>query len=311
MSGETYFVPTDAHGTQFHDERSTEWPLPRRAAAGTAGTVEPGAAVGATGTAGTVEPGAAVEAPEGEHLVVHDLDGLLEHLGERIFVAEVLAGTGEHPTRARLVSETAWNLEMAARFALDCAEHVVVDPDEKAGMSASSLTEILEAARRYLDKGEEGDEADSSLVERTSRLALARRLRELGDRVSDVTLSLTVADEAADLDTFDDPAFAALASVRDAVLAVVEAIRHHAFPRLFETENVVYETDAEGTPAVLTTPWGSFVFGSPAGVVPAWTAASEAAERARQAIGDDGGPEAGAAERAWQRERLASLLATA
>ena len=290
MAGEIYLVPTDAEGAQRAGEDVTKWPLPVR---------EPD---------GTLEPGAAIEPQAGTPIVLHDLDGLLDELGERIFLAEALEEDSGAATRARLVSETSWNLHEAARFALDCAEHVITAPDELRLPSGASLADILAEARARLD---EEEQAGTGLLERISRLALARRLRHASDDVADLALLLTAEDEGEDLDALDDPHWTAVAAIRDAGLSAVEAIRHDALPRLFESENRRYEGDAGSVSPpseIVSTPWGNFAAGGWAGVVPAFVAARDAAERARQAAADAGGQEAGEKERAWQRERLAAAL---
>ncbi len=292
MAGEIYLVPTDADGAQHAGEDVTKWPLPVRRADG------------------TFEPGAAIEPQAGTPIVLHDLDGLLDELGERIFLAEVLEEGSGGATRARLVSETSWNLHEAARFALDCAEHVVTAPDQLRLPSGASLADILAEARARL---EEEERTGSGLLERISRLALARRLRHASDDVADLALMLTAEDESEDLDALDDPHWTAVAAIRDAVLSSVEAIRHDALPWLFESENRRYEVDAGSASAsapseIVSTPWGNFAARGRSGVVPASVAARDAAERARQAAADAGGEAAGDKERAWQRERLTAAL---
>lgn len=289
MVNERYFVPTDADGTQHVGDDIVSWPLP---------TELPG---------GLAAPGEAIEPQMGTPIVLHTLDGLLDDLGERIFLAEVVEDGGPEHHMARLVSETSWSLHEAARFALDCVEHATADPASIRLPSGSTVAEIFAAARRCLD---EGEESAGGLMQRMSRLALARRLRRLGDDVADFALTLTAEDEAQDLDALDDPDWSAVAAIRDAVLSATEAIRHDAFPRIFESGNKRYQNDADidEPPQVITTPWGEFTAGNRAGVVPAWVAARDAAERARHAVGDAVGEEAKAAERSWQLERLAAGL---
>jgi hypothetical protein len=292
MPAETYFVPTDANGHQWVGDDEVVWSLPMRS------------------PEGRVEPGDPVSPDIGSPVVLLDLDGLLDDLGERIFVAEAVEAASPAQA-ARLLRETNWSLHEAARFALDCAEHVVAEPESLKLPSGPTLADVFRAARRYLDRDEKAT-ADG-LLERMSRLALARRLRRLGDHVADLAFQITVEDEAADLEAMDDPGWTATAAARDAVLSATEAIRHDAFPRLFESQNRRYEADvAVDLPSeVVSTPWGNFTAGNRAGVVPAWVAARDAAERARQAITDANGAEAGAAERAWQRQRLAEALGVA
>lgn len=289
MPGETYYVPTDAGGLQRCGDLTLGWSLPKRLADG------------------SFSPGELVQPDEGSPVVLRDLDGLLDDLGERIFLAEAVESKG-----ARLLAETSWDLHEAARFALDCAEHVVADPAALRLRSGPSLADVFAAARRHLDRDEakEGD----GLVERMSRIALARRLRRLGRDVADVALSITVADERDDLEALDDPSWSAAAAAREAVLAATEAIRHDAFPRLFELANRRYEDEAPSADRpteAFSTPWGNFSLGSGAGAVPAWVAAQEAAERAREAVAEAAGPQAAAGERSWQRDRLRAALALA
>ncbi len=293
MPGEIYFVPTDANGHQWVGDDETVWPLPTRS------------------PDGSFEPGAAVTPDTGSPVVLLDLDGLLDDLGERIFVAEVVDAVGLAARGGRLVRETAWSLHEAARFALDCAEHVVMEPESFKLPSGPTLADVFRSARQYLDRDERrpGD----GLLERMSRIALARRLRHLGDRVADLAFQITIEDEADDLEALDDPGWTATAAVREAVLSATEAIRHDAFPRLLESQNRRYEADsAVDLPSeLISTPWGNFSAGNRAGIVPAWVAARDAAERARQAVGDANEATAGAEERAWQRNRLAEALGIA
>jgi hypothetical protein len=257
---------------------------------------------------GGFRPGAIVRLEKDEPLVLRDLDGLLEDLGERIFEAERIPGQEGEQEGARLLAETAWSLGGAARFALDCVDHIVGGSSELKLPGGASVTELIEQARRFL---EEGDEKHSGLLQSVSRLALARRLKQQGDDVADVALRFAVEDEAADEDTFSDPAWTAAASLRDALLAAVEALRHEALPSLVEGENLLYERDeaaASPEPELISTPWGNFTGGGLKGVVPAWIAAQDAAARARQAMADTAGPAAGEAERAYQKELLAKAL---
>ncbi|MHB1986699.1 MAG: hypothetical protein ACYCSF_01750 [Acidimicrobiales bacterium] len=291
MPSETYLVPTDADGTQHHGEEITQWPLPQPVAGG------------------GWQPGEFLEPAMGVPIVLRNLDGLLDDLGERIFLAEIVtaAAPDEHES-VRLTAESGWTLFGAARFALDCAEHVVSEPAALLLPSGASLADVFAEARRYLSRD---DGAGTGLLQALSRVALARRLRHLGDEVADLALGLTIEDESAEADVLDDPVWAAVASTRDSVLSAVEAIRHDAFPRLFEGQNSRYESDANAIdplPEVVSTPWGNFVGGRRAGIVPAWVAARDAAERARQAMSETGGVGAEEAERAWQRRHLAAAL---
>lgn len=285
MTTDHLFVPTDGEGVQHHGRELVRWPLP-----------EP---VGGDG----FSPGAPLSLKDAPELLLHDLGGLLGALGERIFLAETTGGK-----EARLVAETAWSTKAAAVFALDCVEHVIGDTAGLTLPRGASVPELLAEARSYL---EEGEAEKRGLLQSMSRLALARRLRKQGEALADVAFEMAVEDEAADEDTLDDPAWTAVASLRDALLAAVEAIRHDAFPRLFEGQNVRYEDEQQevaGPPEVIPLPWGNVMGARKAAAVPAWVAAQDAAERARQAVADAAGEEAGQAERRWQLERLAAAL---
>ncbi|HLI45214.1 MAG TPA: hypothetical protein VKU92_12200 [Acidimicrobiales bacterium] len=288
MTAETYFVPTDAEGVQRTGDLALRWPLPERRADG------------------SFAPGEVVTPDVGRPVVLRDLGGLLEDLGERIFTAEAIAETG-----GRLLAETAWDLRAAARFALDCAERVVSDPGALKLASGPSLADVFAAARRYLDEDAAGSDG---LLAKMSRLAQAHRLRRMGHELADVVMSLTLEDEREDLEALEDPEWDAAAAAREAVLSATEAIRHSAVPHLGELRDRSYESErsrADRPGEILSTPWGNFGMGNRAGFVPAWVAAKEAAERAREAIADAGGADAGAAERLWQLDRLRSALGLA
>jgi len=291
------FVSTDARGTQYFGGATIRWSLPVAA------------------RDGTVRPGEWVHASAETPLPLLDTDGLLdEGLTERVFRAEPRPGAGSRRTdfglevaEARLVSETPWTLSEAARFAIDCADHILGERASMALPSGPSLGDVLSAARRWLERAEG---AEAGLLGRVARMATVHRLRKRSSDLSDLAFGLAVVDERRDLDTLNDPDWVAIATTRDAVLASVEALRHQAFPHLVEDENVRYEVDTEneGPPEVVPTPWGNFMAGRRSGAVPAWVAARDAAERARQAAADEGGPDAAAAERAWQVERLEAVL---
>jgi len=281
ITPDALFVPTDERGRQLHDNEATLWSPPGRKADG------------------TLVPGTVQEAaPSGVKLL--DLDGLLDELGARIFVAEPDADT------PKLVAETGWSVRAAASFALACAEHVIRTGSASAEV-ASTLGDVVTAARKWLD---EADDADTGLLGRYARLALARRLRRQGDQVAHLAFDLAIDDEAAGVDIFDDPNWTAVAATRDAVLAAVEAVRHDSGPHLIGAESTRYEEGTAGDPvsATFETPWGPFHTGTRKASVPAWVAATEAAERARQSAGDAGGADAGASERVWQRDLLLQAL---
>lgn len=298
------FVPTDRHGKQIHDGEETIWSLPSPADGDNGGAV------------GTVlEPSA-----HGQ-VALLDLDGLLDALSERIFVARHVAGTAE------LVSETAWSLREAAYFALDCAEHVTRDLALQPVPTGDALSVVLSQVRKWLD---DAPAADAALLGRVSRVATIHRLRRKGAELADLAFSAAIDNEADAESLFEDERWTAIAAAQEAVLAAVEALRHEAFPRFVEAGNLRYEESvtsgrsagataadvvAEGAVAAVgeaagnpTAAWGLFTPGRRSGIVPAWVAATDAAERARQSAKDSHGAPAAEVERAWQRECLARHL---
>jgi hypothetical protein len=250
-----------------------------------------------------VTTGAAGIGPQDTALEFVTLDRLLGELGERIYVAG--------GTPPEVLGETAWDAEAAARFALDCAEHVVAGTEDVAFPSGATIGQVIAAARGFLDDAAARGGPEAGLLQKISRLAQARRLRKMGDELATAVNEIVQQDERADLDALDDPAFASVAAVRDAVLAAVEALRHLALPHLAAAEEAGYESSTQATPEVVTpvdTPWGSFLVGGKWGAAPAALTAREAAERARQAAAGDGGAPAEGAERSWQLDRLAEAL---
>jgi hypothetical protein len=266
-----------------------------------------------------------------------DLDVLLAVLGERIFVAEQTAGIAEQTAgtaeqtagtveqtagiaeqtagiaeqtagTAELVSETAWSLTAAAGFALDCAEHVVGDGAGVALPSGETLSDVIAAARKWLEQAE----TDTGLLARFSRMAALRRLRKQADEVAGLAFDAAIDVEVADKFVFDDARWTSIAATRDAVLSAIEVIRHTTVPHLSDVEQTRYEERSTSTqdPVITTfeTPWGPLNVGFRQATVPAWVAAAEAAERARQAAEDAGDTAAASTERAWQRDRLLQAL---
>jgi hypothetical protein len=281
------FVTTDRHGKQFHDGEETIWSLPSAAE---------------ESHAGTVVPGTVTAPPASGRVALLDLDDLLDELGERIFVAEVSGASVE------LVEETAWSLRTAARFALDCAEHVSASAGSVTLASGETLTDAITAARKWLEDAS----GETGLLGRISRLATLRRLRHQADEVGGLAFDALFDADVADEDIFEDERWTAIAATRDAVLAAIEAVRHDAFPHLTDASSAASENErregVQSPPTVLETPWGPFRSTHTSAVVPAWVAATEAAERARQAATDAAGADATASERAWQRDRLAQAL---
>lgn len=282
------FVATDLDGVQHLSGHRRAWPLP--------------------GPAG--EPGAAAHVHEGEHaLVLLDADGLLDELGERIFLAEEVEGG------ARLVRELPWDLATTARFALDCAEHAILALPPTDGVAlhlsdGTTLPELLVEARRYVDSAGESEDRRLSAL---SRLALARRLGREQQRVAALAMAEVSRDEDDDLDVLDDPRWTEVAALSSALLACVEVLRHLALPRYVaarERSFIAEGGEPPETGEAWVTPWGAVahVSGHVPDYVPAHVSAREAAARAREAVADQSGPQAEASERSFQRGRLLELL---
>ncbi|HTW97549.1 MAG TPA: hypothetical protein VMD59_02165 [Acidimicrobiales bacterium] len=253
------FVPTDAEGVQHLADHRRAWPLPEAGA-----------------------PGAAARASAGEHLLVLlDEAGLLEVLGERIFLAEpledgpagdelpdgMLAGVaveasvaagppGRMVGAARLVRELPWDLLATATFALDCAEHAL-GVVEAAGdgreelPDGSTLQDALDEARRYLGSASGGlspaggpsPAGDERRLGALARLSLARRLGAEQAKVAGLAFAAVGADVGEDLDVLDDPRWTNLAALSSALLACAEVLRHLALPRYVAARERHFDVD--------------------------------------------------------------------
>lgn len=259
----------------------------------------------------------------GIELVTAEL--LLDRLDERIFLAEAEGpeSPGDEPgvvvaARARLVGELAFDASHAAAFALDVCEHAFADEQDLALPRGRNLGAVLSEARAALASA---DATNAGMFASVARLGRVRHLQRTRAALESAALGVAREDERDDLDLVDDPAWATLAALGEAVLATLEALRHAVAPRLTgaldaEDERIADEHRRSGlglpTQIVdLPTPWGNLVIGgermpeNPA----AQRCAADAADRAVQAVLDRDGPEAAAAERRWQRERLAARLA--
>lgn len=288
------YVATNAEGVEQTASGAVLWGLPR-----------PGG--------DRILPGEVTAAPEGGELVLYRPAALLEALDERIFVAEPVGETDDRvdtagARAARLTSETAWGVETAARFALDCAAHVLGAAASTALPDGSTLGDVVAEAREILDHT---SPAGEERLGRLARLAALRRLRRLGGELGDVTLARLSANLGNDLDALDDPAWTTIAACSEAVLAALEALRHLAMPRYVHAhEDPLDEhpTDAPSTGrAPIPTPWGPIVLGAEhrSPYEPAWAAARDAAVRARESAAGDRDP---TAERAFQADRLERIL---
>lgn len=280
-----WYVATDEDGRQVHVDPAVTWPLP---------VVEDGEAV----------PGEAVTGD----LVLRAPRALLGELDRYVHLAEALGAApgapGEDGTwvvpAARLLATTGWDGPMAARFALDCAEHVLGDAGDLKLADGTPLSEALGKVREWLASAE----ADTGFTGRIRDLAIAWRMRRQGKAIGDVAFAAWTADLAAEVEAMDDPIWTAVAAARDAALAAVEAVQHARLPLLAAIEGEGYEAVERSVDQSK-----GLHRHAPASWVPYWVAAEDAAERARQAAAAAGGPELGAAELEWQGERLAVLLA--
>ena len=289
------YVATDARGVQRFDELEVVWGLPE----------------------GTT-PGAETS---GAELELRDAATLIEELGERIFVAEPSGGEDADPrpgvvrtSSARLIRETAWDTERAARLALDCAEHVLDEAATATLPGGATLAEVIAEARTVLERSSEHAEQRLGVL---ARLSAARRLRHHGDELGDAAFDTLHADTEAEIEALDDPEWGTIAAVRDAVLGAVEAVRHLALPRYVEARERAFAEgvdEASGTReaprGMLMTPWGPITLGveHQAGFAPSWIAARDATSRARDVARARLGDEGAAAELAWQAARLEALL---
>lgn len=256
---------------------------------------------------------------EGGPVALVNVATLLTCLDEVIFEAEPLGATSEvstgtwHADDARLVRRTSWDARGAASFALTCVEHVIGDDRSIEIPGGQTLGAVLDDAKRFLE--ESGGEREGRLA-KLSRLATARRLQRSGGHIGDLAHGRLSEDLAEEITITSDPAWTLLASTVDAVLAVVEALRHVALPN--------YVTDREDSGGArdtsdgetniphiyLPSPWGNFAVGAEhePNYLPTSLLAREAALRARETVTDRDGQAAGNTEATWQATLLESIL---
>jgi hypothetical protein len=295
------YVATDADGVEHTTDGDIAWQLP---------------STGATTTARADHP-----------LVLRDPAALLGVLEEAIHRAEPVGETAPsgdgtvHATAARLVSETGWGTGSATRFALSCADHVLGDARGVPLPDGTPLGKVVSDAQRVLDGIEPRPGGDLGYLGYVARLSALRRLHRERGELSDLASAAMVADEAKDVEALDDPAYATVVPIVDAVLAAIEALRHHVLPRSeMGLEDRAEEREQQrmlegkleiGVPTVTVTPTGPVMSGGGPKLLahePAWTSAREAARHARLAARDRGGPTGEEDERSWQASALASLL---
>ncbi len=115
----------------------------------------------------------------GRPLVLRRPDALLEVLDERIYEAEPLGDAtishdgGVSVRSARLLAQTPWDTEMATRFALDCADHLLGETGDTSLPDGTSLAKVVADARRVLDG------IETTNMEHLGYLARLRALRRL------------------------------------------------------------------------------------------------------------------------------------
>jgi hypothetical protein len=295
MTG-NFYVATDSNGIEHSSSGHVEWVLP-----------------GSNG-AGEVQPG--------HPITLRQPIALIDFLDARIFTAssnEAIdaspAGTVEVMT-ARLVEETKWDIQMAARFALNCAEHLLIEDGEISLPSGTPLQSIIADARTMLDDSPES----MSHLEYFARVRALRRLKHGRKDIADLSLAILVGDEMKDVDALDDPEYESLAPITDAVLAAIEAVRHFVLPHLYTNLEDAREERIEnrildgktgiGIPSAVVTPFGNIEVGAPRILEyePAWTSAREAARHARLAVKDRSGSQGELNELKWQSDSLELLL---
>jgi hypothetical protein len=267
--------------------------------------------------------GVATDITPGVTLILRRADALLEDLDERVFRAASdqggspnASGTLEVMT-ARLVAETNWNATSATKFALECARHLLDEVGDVTLADGTSLSAVLDDAERTVD------DISSDGRERLDYLARVRALRRLKHARRDIaeqSLEALADDDAKDADALDDPAYEQFAPITDAVLAAIEALRHHVYPHLYlRAEDAVEERLEHSVedrktlyqmPKMESTGFGPVMFGGGPNIEydPAWTSAREAARHARMAIKDRNGSTAETAELVWQAEALERTL---
>ena len=255
---------------------------------------------------------------DGGPVVLRTTTALLDELDEVIFEAEPIGSSKEitvgaiQADDARLLRRTAWDARGAAEFALACADHVAQAERGVTIPGGHTIGSILDDAKGFLA---DADAQKEGRLAQLARFATARRLNRAGASVGDVARARLEEDLQHEIDATSDPEWTMLASVVDAVLATVEAIRYIALPRyVAEREEAGGERDEQAgvafIPQIYTSPWGPFTIGAEheSAYTPTSHLAREAAFRARETVGDRDGQAAQEAETAWQVAQLESIL---
>jgi hypothetical protein len=288
---DAYYVTTDSSGVEHTGTGSVTWVLP------------------ASGV------DAVTEAPSAT-LVLRRPALLIDDLEAEIFRAEALDAADDDNgaltvRRARLVAATAWDTGRAAQFALDCARHVLGNAGDVTLPNGDTLASVIDDASAVLVDASPEAEARLGFL---ARVRAARRLERTGKTIQEIALQLLTEDDDAAREAIKDPAWTTAATVSDAVLAAIEALRSYALPRYVASrEDTLDETgtDAPATgTSVISTPWGPIALGTEhhSPYAPAWAAARDAAARARDVARETDGPLGESDERAWQGEALEALL---
>jgi hypothetical protein len=293
---EDLYVATDAHGVEHSPSGRIQWPL------------------------SGWSPG---DVDMGQPVTLRQASSLLDYLDERIFVVDsseqkrLSDDSTVVVNKAHVVSETPWNVQLAVEFALDCAERPLDEFGDAALPDGRSLKAVLQDARGIVGRG---DSEAAQPLHYLARLRALRRLKNERADIADDSLSELLVDEKKDVDAFDDPDYEELAPITDAVLAAIEALRHHVLPHLYvlledaEEEHIEHadldRKTAMPVPTPVVTPFGGGEVGAPHMLKyePAWTSAREAARHARIAVRDRSGEAGETAERSWQADRLDELL---
>lgn len=295
---ERLYVATGRSGIEHRADGSVQWVLPGHG-------------------------GGPTVAVEGRLLRLRPAAALLEVLEAEIYEAEPV-GDATADARgvvavgaARLVRRTGWDTGAATLFAIDCASHALAASPSAALPDGTRLATVLDDARRAV---EGGSDDGTERLDYWARVSALRRMRHDRDELAELSRSIVVEDEMRDVDALDDPAYASLVPVTDAVLAAIEALRHHLLPHLYTelTDKIEEAVEAHNlerrtplpTPVVAVTPFGAAVVGAPMVLPfePAWAGAREAARHARLAASDRAGRHGEAEEAAWQAAALTAVL---
>lgn len=292
------YVATGYDGVEHTEDGPVRWTLPDEGAVATA-------------------------AASGRLFHLRRTSALLDVLEAEIYEAEPASEvtTDEQDvvtaSAARLLRRTSWDTRTATSFAIDCAAHAVGDHCAVALPDGTALTAILDDARRAVEGVSNGG---VEKLDYWARVSALRRVRHERDKLADLSRGLVYQDEARDVDALDDPRYASVIPVTDAVLAATEALRHHLLPHLYihltdrieervEARNLDQQTPLS-TPTISATAFGPVATGGahPLPFEPAWSSAREAARHARQAALDLAGERGMASETEWQTARLNEVL---